>query len=322
MSGLGLVLSGGGAPAAYFGAGVIRAIEQSGLEPTLLSGVSAGALNACGLAHGLDSDDLADMWTAIRWKDIYGVRLDVWNAFNFGRLARPSTNLIEYALGSVAWTWLLDNSPARRTLMNYMGGEELTVQAGKTAIVSAVEEATANVVRFCSEPPPAMRADPSFHHVGITVDHMLASAAVPLLFPPGRVGERTYVDAGLMANTPLAPIMAYEPDAVIIVSGAGLPRPAQAASSWGEAIELLVNNVAHYSLMADYHHAQTINTLATAAPETTVKRPVPMLLIEPAELGFKLGGFLRFSTDEAERTIKYGQTEAERMLSQWEWALA
>ncbi|MBA2309540.1 MAG: patatin-like phospholipase family protein [Pseudonocardiales bacterium] len=46
MGGVAMVFSGGGAPAAYFGAGVVRAVEEAGLEPTMFSGVSSGAFNA------------------------------------------------------------------------------------------------------------------------------------------------------------------------------------------------------------------------------------------------------------------------------------
>lgn len=320
MGGLGLVLSGGGAPAAYFGAGVIRAVERAGLEPTLVSGVSAGALNACAVASGLTADELTRMWLEIGSDDLYRVRRDVWNLVSLRGLFAPGAGLIERALGAIGWTYLLDSTPARETLVGYLGGEELPLRRGRVAMVSAVDEASGEVVRFCSALPRGERRDHSFRQVALTVDHMLASAAVPLLFPAGRVDEATYVDAGLVANTPLAPVMAYEPEAVIVVSGAGLPRPARVPRSLGEAIELAVNNVAHHALMADYRHAQTFNALAVNAPEATEKRPVPMLLIEPLELGFRLGGFLHFDAEHARRVIAYGEREGERALADWEYA--
>ncbi|MDQ1659311.1 MAG: hypothetical protein QOD41_4394 [Cryptosporangiaceae bacterium] len=321
MGGLGLVLSGGGAPAAYFGAGVARAIEDLGLTPDVVSGVSAGALNAAALGHGLTATELAAMWESISWHDIYGIRTDVWNAVDLRGLFTPGGNPVERALDSVGWTWLLDTSPGERTLARHLGADEsgqFTVQAGRTLVVSAVEQASGEVVRFCSAlPPRSRRSDGGFKRVRISTGHVLASAAVPLLFPPGRIGTKTYVDAGLVANTPLAPVMAYEPDAVIIVSGAGVARPARDPRTWGEAIELLADNVAYFSLMADYKHALTVNTLAAAAPGATAKRHVPMLLISPSELGFSLGGFLRFTAEDARRVIEYGRREATGRIRRW-----
>lgn len=316
--GLGLVLSGGGAPAAYFGAGVAQAIEDAGLRPRLLSGVSAGAINAYALGSGIGAKGLAEMWSQVRWDDIYRPRLDLWNALNVKRLLRPTTNLAEYALGAIGWTWLLDTSPARRTLARYLGGDKLR-PIGATVVVSSVDENSGDVIRFCTALPPEHRADPAFRKVELTVDHLLASAAVPLLFPPGRdSGGHSLVDAGLVANTPLSPLMHYEPDRVIVVSGAGISRPAPGPNSFGEAIGLLVDNVAHFALTADYDHAQTVNKLVRNAPKSTGKRQVPLLLIEPTELGFSLDGFLKFTPRKARTVLEYGREQGAKALANWD----
>jgi hypothetical protein len=62
--GLALVLSGGGAPAAFFGTGVIQYLEEKGLrgEIAVLSGTSAGAINAGGLAVGMTAGELVELW--------------------------------------------------------------------------------------------------------------------------------------------------------------------------------------------------------------------------------------------------------------------
>jgi NTE family protein len=324
--GTALVLSGGGAPAAYFGAGVIQALEETGERPRLLSGVSAGAINACAMGAGMDAATLTKMWCNIRWNDIYRPRTDIWRAVNVGRLLRPTTNIAEYALGAIGWTWLLDTGPARKTLTSYLGGAEIAPPAGTTVIVSAVDENAGNVVRFCSELPPLHRRDPQFRQVDLTVDHVLASAAVPLLFPPGRDSGpspdsggdgHTLVDAGLVANTPLAPAMRYEPDRVIVVSGAGITRPAPVPDSLGAAIALLVDNVAHFALTADVDHANTVNHMARAAPDATVKREVPILVIEPTDLGFSVNGFLHFTPALARTIIEYGREQAGKALASW-----
>jgi NTE family protein len=314
---LGLVLSGGGAPAAYFGAGVIQAIEDAGLRPNVVSGVSAGAINACALGVGMTGDALATMWREIRWHDIYRLRADVWNLIRVDRLFRFSSSPIEYALDTVGWSWLLDTAPARRALSHRLGGVRLTPVDGMTVVVSAVDSNDGEVVRFCTALPPPNRRGPEFRLVDLDIDHLMASFAVPLLFPPGRADGHDLADAGLVANTPLAPIMKYEPDSIIIVSGAGIRRPAPRPASYGQALNLLVDNVAHFALIADYDHAQTSNTLARVAPKATTRRDVPMLLIEPTDLPFSVGGFLHFTAAQAVQLLEYGREQGSKALAGW-----
>jgi NTE family protein len=313
--GTALVLSGGGAPAAYFGAGAIQALQEAGDWPRVVSGVSTGAINAYAVGAGMDAMALARMWCNIGWRDIYRPRTDVWRAVNVGRLLRPTTNIVEYALGAVGWTWLLDTAPARRTLTRHLGGAKVEATGDVTVVLSALDETTGTTMRFCSRLPPKRRRDPRFRQVDLTVDHVLASAALPLLFRPGGDGGRALVDAGLVAATPLASVMRYEPDRVIVVSGAGISRPAGVPESLGAAIALLVENVAQAALAADLDHAHTVNRLARAAPEATVKRDVPIVLIKPAEPGFPLDWFLEFTAARARRVMEYGREQAQNALS-------
>ncbi|NJC74118.1 hypothetical protein HC031_31055 [Planosporangium thailandense] len=315
--GTALVLSGSGAPAAYFGAGVFWALEEAGERPRVVSGVSTGAINAFAVGAGLDGLALAKMWCSIGWTDVYHPRTDLWRAINLGRLLRPTTNVAEYALGAVGWTWLLDPAPLRRTLATHLGPAPIDADGDVTVVLSAVDETTGAAVRFCSRLPPARRRDPRFRRVALTVDHVLASAAVPLLFRPGGQPGVDRLDAGLVAATPLAPVMRYEPDRVIVVCGARAGRPVGAPDSLGAAIALLVDNAAHAALAADLHHASTVNRLVRAAPAATVKRYVPLLVIEPAEPDFARGSLLEFAATRARRGIAYGREQAGKALAGW-----
>lgn len=315
--GTALVLSGGGAPAAYFGAGVFWALEEAGERPRVVSGASTGAINAFAVGAGLDGMALAKMWCNIGWSDVYRPRTDVWRAVNLGRLLRPTTNIAEYALGAVGWTWLLDPAPLRRTLTTHLGRAPVAPDGEVTVVLSAADEPTGEPVWFCSRPPPGRRRDRRFRQVALTVEHVLASAAVPLLFRPGRQPGLDRLDAGPVAATPLAPVMRYEPDRVIVVSGARAGGPAGAPDSLGATIALLVDNVAHAALAADLHHARTVNRFAQAAPDLTPKRYVPLLLIEPTEPDFTRGSLLDFAATRARRGIAYGREAASRALAAW-----
>jgi NTE family protein len=320
---LGLVLSGGGAVAAYFSAGVIQAIEEIGLRPTLLSGVSAGAINVSAVAAGYDGASLAELWTRIGTGDIFRGRRDLWRLINFRNLLRPPTgDLTDFMLNAVGWTWVMDTTPARQLLIEIMGGTEVPVMPGITVLVSAVDQGTGRVVRFTNELPSRYQAKSprsrrEFQCVRPTVDHIMASAAAPLLFPPGRLGGATFVDAGLVANTPLAPALDYEPDAVIVVSSSGITRPAPAPASLGEAIGLFAQNVVDFALMRDFKHAETMNVLASAAPDATDKKPVDLLLVRPSGLAVDPSLFMRFERETAIRLIAQGRAEGRRALADW-----
>lgn len=340
---LGLVLSGGGAPAAYFGAGVALAIEEAGLRPTLYSGVSAGALNCALLSTGLSAKDLAGFWKTIRARMIYRPRTDIWRLFDVGAILRSPAALLDRLLASVTWTWLLSTASGRKKMVETLGGERVSVMPGNTLVVSVVDQSSAAVVRFTNAFPPAHRLTAAQHEgnshegnsavppppdrflkVDLTVDHLLASAAAPLLFPPGRLSDLPdlndgyFTDAGLVANTPLKPALAYEPDAVIVVSASGVKRPTASPASLGEAIGLLAENVAYFALLSDFKHAETVNTLVAADPAAAApKRHVDMLLIEPRGYAFTAPSFLRFDEIEAGRIIELGRKLGEAALSAW-----
>ncbi|TWE23695.1 patatin-like phospholipase family protein [Prauserella muralis] len=318
---LAIVFSGGGAQAAYFGAGVALAVEDAGLRPDVLSGVSAGAINACALGTGMDAAALAEMWLELDCADLFAPRLDVWNLLNPRRLLRrPMANLPEHVLDAIGWHWLLDTAPARATFARRFGEGPLRIADGLTVVVSAVDQASAEVVRFTNALPPPHRRKPGTRQVALGIDHVLASAAAPLLFPPVRIEGRAYVDAGLVANTPLKPALAYEPDAALVVSASGIGRPAPAPASLGDAVGLTAENIAHFALLADLQHARTVNELAVAAPGATPKKKIDLLLVEPEGAPFTASGFLSFTASDAERLMAHGREVAAKALAEWEVA--
>lgn len=310
---LALVLSGGGARGA-FQAGVIAAMEDAGLAPSVLSGTSSGALNAAGLAAGLGAGGLASWWTSVTDSDVYRMRRDIW------RLLRPAGlvgegNLASRLLRSVGWTWLWHNAPLRRTLTRVFGGERVDVEPGAVLVVPSVEVATGRLVRFASAEPPASRQDPSFRVGPITIDHLLASAAIPLLFRPGRIRATPFWDGGIIANTPLAAALAYQPDRVIIVTTATLERPASPPRSLAEAVTLVIDSVQTHALLNDLERARELNALTRAAPHVTRKRPVELLLIDPR--GEDLGDGLRFRPRQAARLIERGRAIGADSIASW-----
>lgn len=309
---VGLVLSGGGALGA-FEVGVVAALQERGIVPTVLSGTSAGALNAAALGVGFDADRLGGLWTSITSRDVFRLRRDVWRLIRLRGLRQPG-GAASRLVSSLGWTWLMETDPLRRTLVRGLGGTRLRVPGGRVVVVSAVEAATGELVRFCSTPPPAHRRSPRYRHVDLTVDHLMASAAIPLLFRPGRADAVAHWDGGIVANTPLAPAMAYEPDVVIVVTTATRPRPSPAPRSMAEAVTLLLDNVLGHSLHADLARAREVNA-ACRRGGTQDRRVVELVLVEPT--GLDLGGSLDFDPAAARERIRLGVEVGGRVLGEW-----
>jgi NTE family protein len=299
-----LVLSGGGASAAYFGAGVAQGLADVGLRPTVLSGTSAGGLNAGLLGVGLSPQQLVDLWISVQGHNVYKPRFDLWRLLRPAGLMKLPTSgdLMGYALDSVGWTWLLDTAPARRTLVSALGGERLRIQDGVHVVVAAVEQASGKVVHFTDWAPPGS----GFRQVPLTVDHLMAGAAAPVLFPPIAIDGSTYVDAGMVANTPLTPAMAYSPHTVVVVTSS-TGRQTTSPSSLGEALGLAFENVARFAVLRDYQHTQALGEFRPGGGPRLV-------LIEPAA-EFEVSGFARFDPDVARTVVAHGRQRARAALA-------
>lgn len=312
---IGLVLSGGGAKGA-FEVGVIAAVRELGLEPTVLSGTSAGAINASALAIGMDVEELAGMWRRLHTEDVYHLRRDLRSMVRPRQLLQQADNFADRVLGSVSWTWFLDTSPLRRLLRTILGGEHLTVLPGTTLTVTAVEALTGDVVRFTNTPLPAGRTDDRVEVVPLTLDHVLASAAMPLLFAPVEIDGRMFWDGALLANTPLSAALAHEPEVVVAVTTSPMGGPPRPPRTLGEAISLLAEDLLRASLLRELWHAETVNELVRYAPSRSSGRLVELILVEP-ERSSNDRGLLDFEPARAARLISEGREVGLRSLERW-----
>jgi len=111
---------------------------------------------------------------------------------------------------------VIDTARLRERLVAAFGGE--TVRHGERRLaVNAVDARTGEVVRYVTASTP--RTEPPEYEVvpAITVDMLLASAAIPVLFPAVRINGHQCWDGGLLVNTPLAPVVALGADRIIPV---------------------------------------------------------------------------------------------------------
>ncbi|MDX1659041.1 MAG: patatin-like phospholipase family protein [Nitriliruptorales bacterium] len=310
---VGLVLSGGGAKGA-FGAGVIAAFEDASIDVDLVSGASAGALNAAAVATGIGADELIGLWSELESRDVYRVRKDVHRLVRpWHLISRPDRLLglghhttTEHLAESIGWTWLLETGPLRELLVDLLGGEEVAVRDGCAMVVSCVDVGTGDPVRFANTAPPDHRPGHRYRAGTMTVDHLVASAAIPGLFEPIRIDGDLYWDGGLVANTPLKALMPYEPDIVYVVASGAIDRDAGDPASLGEVVALVVDHVMRYSLIQDVDHARTVNELVRADPNASYHRDVEIVVISPDHARSGLGQLLDFEPSVARELIDAG----------------
>ena len=253
------VLSGGGARGAYE-VGVLSYLFQEltrlrgGRVPRIdiLCGTSVGAINACYLAahasdpqHGIGR--LVELWQDLELSRVLGFGLR--QAISLPRLVlggggdatglfdvRPMSDLIEQEVG-----WRGVTKQIRRGYLRALSISTTEVSTGRTVIWM---QTAPNVALPTTAPPRTLiRAD------HITSRHALASAAIPLLFPPVRIGSEFYCDGGLRLNTPIAPALRLGATHVFAVAlskevrglastetGPALPRPLGASALLGKVL--------------------------------------------------------------------------------------
>lgn len=230
-----IVLSGGGARGAYE-AGVVAGIVDvlSRRAPTrapfdIFTGTSVGAINATWLAAHADRPDMDIEGLLAEWRGLElgkHLAVDPLHFFAGPRIGRHLARLRgegRERLGrSVLDPWALEALveaalPYERLHENVRSG------AVRALVVAALEISTARTTMF-AELTPGVRFAPSrdsrrvVNETLIEARHVLASAAIPLLFPARRIGRHYYCDGGVRFNTPIAPAIRAGAKRLVVVS--------------------------------------------------------------------------------------------------------
>lgn len=320
------MLSGGGAKGA-FEAGVIAALDDADVRPTVVSGTSAGAINAAAVACDVPVERLIGLWGSLESGDVYRVRRDVHRLVRPGHLVSNPRALLglgrhsisEHLLSSIGWTWLFHTAPLRRRLVAVLGGEVLPIRDDVVLTVACVNAATGELVRFTNRAPTGERADPGYREVTLTVDHLLASAAIPGIFAPVEVDGGIWWDGGLVANTPLSAAMGHDLDVAIVVATGAVERSGRAPRSLGEAASQIIDHLMRFGMVKDMDHAQTVNELVRHAPDGTTHRQVQLVPIVPGEGDRSgLGELLDFDPRRAHQLIAHGREVAAQAIRDWQ----
>lgn len=300
----GLVLSGGGARGAYQ-VGVLKALAEDFSGPTpfpVITGVSVGAINAAVLAEGADDfpksvEKLEKLWRSINCGSIFVA--DAWSLF--GRLFRWSSS---FGLG---WTGLqtpqslLDASPLRKLIKSQVdfGRVQSMVKDGplEALAVTASSYCTGRSVTFFQAKPDHgewSRSRRLGERTDITVDHVMASAALPAIFQSRKLGHEWFGDGALRQTAPLSPAIHLGCDRLLLIAardgviddvpevGRDQPYPSFGVLG-GQLLDIVFND----NLDADVERLKRVNgTLGVMLPERkqcTELRAIGTHMVRPSE---------------------------------------
>lgn len=304
----GLVLAGGGARAAYQ-VGVLQALAQIFPPGTqqpfpVITGTSAGALNALGLAgrpgsFRYRSRALATMWGSLESGSVY--RTDVPGvAKNAARVAWSLVRPERFRRRSLA---LLDNSPLRELLEDVVQFTEIE----RALIAGELEAIGVTAVNYSSGQSntfyqgqahlqPWQRARRMGIPAKISVEHLLASSALPTLFPATTIDGQYFGDGALRQSRPLSPAIHLGADRLLIVGVSDNNRDMDGdiqeflPPSIPQVLGHMLNAVFLDSINTDLENLRRINSLieplnakqldASGVPNM---RTIDTLTIQPSE---------------------------------------
>jgi NTE family protein len=365
---LAIVLSGGGARAAYQ-VGVLRGLGRHFPEARfpVVVGVSAGAINAAFIAAhpgGLPeaTEELSGIWASLHVEDIF--RLDTASlARNLLQWLRWSTRPPAGGPHIPEIRGLVDTEPLRGTIRRgsaIVDGEIIGIsrnlELGRLKAVALVtlNYSTGQTVTWVQgrDIRPWNQPQRRSIHTRLTVEHVMASASLPLVFPAVRLGHAYYGDGGVRLSAPISPALRLGASRVLAISAhyepsfeeadrpqiAGYPPPAQILSHLLNAIFLDV-------LDEDVRRVQSLNPLVEKLPPEARggMRPVHIRVLRPSEDLGKLSAayepqlpeafrlltrslgtretttpdflsYLMFQPDYLERLIEIGEADAEARL--------
>ena len=315
----GLLLTGGGARAAYQ-VGVLEAladIRQTGHANGygspfgIITGTSAGAINAAALACGADDFDLAVRRIVSVWKNFEAHQVYRSDAFSVMRTGARWLSLL--SLGWVIAKWrrlkprsLLNNSPLEELLRTMVPLErlpELIEQGHLQALaVTASSYSSGHHVTFfegIDQLQPWIRSQRHAVRDRITHGHLLASSAIPFVFPAVPLQMQGYIeyfgDGSMRQTAPVAPAIHLGADRVLVVGAGRMHEPRQAPhqpvdSSYPSLAQIAghaMSSIFLDALSVDVERMRRINqTLSLVPPEArqaSALRPVELLVIAPSE---------------------------------------
>lgn len=160
----------GGASLGSIQVGMLQALNEAGVIPDLVIGTSVGAINGAWVAGGGSADDLADIWRGLRREDMFPFR--------------PLLGLQAF-LGRTH---------------HFIPSDGLRAILRKHVVFDRIEEAA---IPFAVLATDAQTGGEVMMRSGSAIESILASSALPGIFPPVEIDGRPLIDGGIVNNTPI-----------------------------------------------------------------------------------------------------------------------
>jgi NTE family protein len=300
-----LVMSGGGARAAYQ-VGFLRSLARRHpeVEPPIITGVSAGAINAAFLAARREPwpervERLVELWSNLRTEDVF--RVGPLGLFT--RMGTWGLSLISGGRFTPRQHGMVDTSPLRDLLRRALREEDgvlpgvaenLRSGALRAVAITTSSYTTGQSVSFVEGADILhwQRTGRRSQSCRITAEHVLASSSLPLFFPAVRVEDAWYGDGGMRLTAPLSPAVHLGARKILAIStrygktaaeaeqplGTGYPPPAQVAG-------VLLNSIFLDLFDGDALRLERINRLLENADAESRGdlRKIELLLLRPSQ---------------------------------------
>lgn len=282
-----LILSGGGARGAYQ-VGVLKGLAEILKTKKIdnpfkiLSGVSAGAINTAQLASCHDDfstsvEKLVYLWSQLKSDQVYKMNLFSISNFSlaglFSAQTKPKINLNS----------LLDTAPLRKLLLDHINfdhiQENIKNKKYDSVIITANNYLDNAAVSFISDLKKVdskvksknktwndSRRIPQY--TNLNVDHVMASAAIPVLFPPININGIDYGDGCVRNNTPCSPSLRMGADKLFVIG-------VRTQKNFDQAVE---NQISKPTLKKQASLITIINTLLNAVLLDSVEQDVQRIL--------------------------------------------
>lgn len=313
-----LILSGGGARGAYQ-VGVLKGLaeilesKKKNFNPfQILSGVSAGAINAAKLASCPDEfstsvEKLIYLWSQLKSGQVYKTNLFSLDLFSVANIFKSRS--------PISFNALLDTSPLKSLLEEHIDFKQITQNIKdkkyESVIITANNYFDKAAVSFIEKHSSIKKSSWNDsrripEYTSLDVEHVMASSAIPILFPPININGYDYGDGCVRNSTPCSPSLRMGADklfvigvrtqipfdeAAVKVSTSKEPHPA----SMVNIFNTLLNAVLLDSVEQDVHRILRINELVrkaalkeVEASESNAKnkskllREIPALCISPS----------------------------------------
>ena len=315
----GLLLTGGGARAAYQ-VGVLEAIADlrqacgAGSEPNpfpIITGTSAGAINAAALACGADNFDRAVRRIARVWRQFHANQVYGADSLSVMRSGARWLTLVSIGWALARWRRmrpqsLLDNKPLEKLLVKMVPLVRLPrlIRKGhlKALAVTASSYSSGEHVTFfeSAEPvKPWVRSQRKAARDRITHEHLLASSAIPFIFPAKGIEVDDHIeyfgDGSMRQSAPIAPAIHLGAERILVIGAGRMHEPKNDAAanptpnypSLAQIAGHAQSNIFLDALSVDVERVQRINQTLSLIPEEkrahSALRPIELLVIAPSQ---------------------------------------